>query len=211
MWGGLRKFFVRFAVNLEHSGKRFGACRRESGETVDQYRAKLIVLADELEFIDSMQILKRGEPVSVTPEKILAQFLDGCGDAVWRFQCGECKTINEAMVIIKKLVAAEYDSTSVIYTGSKNTPMQVNAISEDTSSSTVNSEVKRQTPCLNCGDWYCADNICENQRSVHIPQLCDICNTYGHSTKNHYRVAEQKKLKQLQYERDLNESGASNL
>ena len=129
--GRLRRFYSRFAPrNLEHSRIRLMACTRKSGETVEQYQAQLIVLADELAFIDSMHILNTR--VSVTSDELRKQFLDGCGVSEWRRECKRqsCKTLEEAVATSKDLVASEYSFFDSI-TESQMSPQQINAVIGD--------------------------------------------------------------------------------
>ena len=103
---GLKLFYVRFAINLTHSDKRLQTCTRKPDESVEQYQARLIVLASELDFIDSMHVVPN--PVGVTPQQLLAQFKSGCDNAMWRRECRLCKTLEEAVALVKDILAAEY-------------------------------------------------------------------------------------------------------
>ena len=198
---GLKLFYKRFALNLTHSDKRLQMCVRKSEESVEQYQAKLLVLASELDFIDSMHLVSN--PVGVTPQQLLAQFKSGCENAMWRRECRLCKTLDEAVTLVKEILAAEFSPTDVL--GSNGRPIQINAI-ENNASSSAGPMVKRQQPCMNCGDWYCGEQ-CKNRRVLQQPKHCETCNTFGHSTEEHTQVEKQKRQKQSY----LNESGASNL
>ena len=94
---------------------------------MEQYQAKLLVLASELEFIDFMQLVPN--PVGVTPQQLLAQFKSGCENAMWRRECRSCKTLDEAVALVKDILAAEYSATDILGTNVR--PTQINAIEEE--------------------------------------------------------------------------------